>query len=96
LVSPFTSIVDMARRVVGSVASLVIADLFENARKVPELDLPVTVIHGTADTVVPYDHGQKLAALARHGRLVTLEGADHVDLPGLDALVAEAVTRPGA
>ena len=35
-------------------------DMFVNLSKMPELKLPVLVIHGTADNTVPFWHGEKL------------------------------------
>jgi fermentation-respiration switch protein FrsA (DUF1100 family) len=90
LVSPFTSVVDMARRIAGPAARFLIEDRFENARKLPELSVPVTIVHAVADDVVPYEHGRTLAGLAKRARLVTLETGDHSNIPGLEAIVAEA------
>lgn len=56
-------------------------DKFKNLAKVPELKLPVFVIHGTADNTVPFWHGQKLydAIIARKGKLF-VEGGPHAGL----------------
>ncbi len=56
-------------------------DMFVNIAKVPELKMPVFVIHGTADTVVPFWHGEKLyaAITARKARLF-IEGGPHAGL----------------
>jgi hypothetical protein len=40
----------------------------------------VLVIHGRRDEVVPFRHGQALAAAARQGRLIAVE-AGHNDCP---------------
>jgi pimeloyl-ACP methyl ester carboxylesterase len=45
--------------------------------KVNNLRLPVLVIHGTEDPVLPYAHGKALADAVPASRLVTLEGAGH-------------------
>jgi acetyl esterase/lipase len=48
------------------------------------LGVPTVVVHGTADTDVPYDLSSAFVTRARAAgdnvRLVTLEGADHLDL----------------
>ncbi len=48
--------------------------------RLPELDLPTLVIHGTDDPVLPHPHGQALANEIPGARLLTLEGAGH-ELP---------------
>jgi 3-oxoadipate enol-lactonase len=42
------------------------------------VDCPVTIIHGTADRVVPYENAAHLARRLPHARLVTLDGAGHL------------------
>lgn len=56
-------------------------DKFKNLAKVPELKLPVFVIHGTADNTVPFWHGQMLydAITAPKGKLF-VEGGPHAGL----------------
>ncbi len=56
-------------------------DNFVNIAKVPELKLPILVIHGTADEVVPFWHGEKIyaAITARKARLF-VEGGQHAGL----------------
>jgi len=56
-------------------------DKFVNLAKVPELTLPVLVIHGTADNSVPFWHGERLygAITARKARLF-VEGGPHTGL----------------
>jgi pimeloyl-ACP methyl ester carboxylesterase len=45
--------------------------------KAASLGIPVLVIHGTEDPVLPYPHGKALADAIPGARLVTLEGAGH-------------------
>ena len=56
-------------------------DKFRNLAKVPQLKLPVFVIHGTADNTVPFWHGQKLydAITAPKAKLF-IEGGPHSGL----------------
>jgi fermentation-respiration switch protein FrsA (DUF1100 family) len=58
-------------------------DKFENLKKMPRLRCPVMVIHGTADSTVPFWHGQKLyeAITARKAKLF-VEGGPHAGLAG--------------
>ncbi len=56
-------------------------DKFVNLAKVPELKLPVFVIHGTADGTVPFWHGQALyAAVRARKECLFVEGGPHAGL----------------
>jgi pimeloyl-ACP methyl ester carboxylesterase len=46
-------------------------------RTVDQLDMPVLVIHGTEDPMLPYEHGVALARAIPGARLVTLEETGH-------------------
>lgn len=55
-------------------------DQFENLRKMPRVTCPVLVMHGTADEVIAFSHGEKLFAAARGPkRALWIEGAHHND-----------------
>lgn len=41
------------------------ADLFENLRKLPRVEMPILVMHGHRDEVIPFRHGERLLAAAR-------------------------------
>ena len=43
-----------------------------------ELNLPIVVVHGTADRVIPYENAEHLIKRFPHAALVTLEGAGHL------------------
>ena len=48
-----------AFRVVASFA-IVPFDMFRNIDKIKSVHCPVLVIHGKADEIIPFQHGQKL------------------------------------
>lgn len=76
LQSPFLS----AFRVVTQIPLLPF-DLFPNARDIRKVRCPVLVMHGTADEVIPFWHGQKLFALANQPKLFAgFQGAGHNNL----------------
>ena len=51
---------------------------FPNVRTIRKLNVPVLVIHGEKDDVVPFSHGQKLfAAAAGPKQSLFIEGAGH-------------------
>ena len=56
-------------------------DRFRNIDRVAKIDLPLLIIHGTRDTVVPYSHGEALfEAAAGPKRLYSVEGGGHNNL----------------
>lgn len=56
-------------------------DRFDNASKIRESTVPLLVVHGTQDEVVPFSHGKKLWDLANDPKLFFwIEGAGHNDV----------------
>lgn len=98
LVAPFTSMRDMARRVVGRPLAWLLRHSFENEARLRELaarpDPPrVTILHGTADNVVPVEMGRRLAAaFPRMVDYLELPGADHVTV--LDSVRRQLAPPP--
>lgn len=81
LVAPFTSIPDIGRRVAPFLpVGLIVGDHFDSRAKAPSLSLPVLIVHGDADEVVPYDMGKTLSTTFPHAKLVTVPGGHHNDL----------------
>lgn len=81
LISPFTSVVDMAARVAPLLPTRwLVRDAFDNAAKVPSLELPALVIHGTRDELIPIEMGRRIAAALPDGQLIEIAGAGHNDL----------------
>jgi pimeloyl-ACP methyl ester carboxylesterase len=66
-----------------------VRDAFDSAAKAPEISLPVLVVHGTDDEVIPFALGRKLAASFPKARFLPLERGRHNDLfvRGGDALI---------
>jgi len=52
-------------------------DRYANAAKLPRVAAPVLVLHGTADTLIPAQHGRDLAAAAPDGTLELVPGVGH-------------------
>jgi pimeloyl-ACP methyl ester carboxylesterase len=46
--------------------------------RLPDLNIPTMVIHGTADPLVPYENGKLLASRIPGAEFVTLEGVGHL------------------
>ena len=81
LMAPFTSIPDIGQRVAVILpVGLIVADKFDSRSKARTVHVPVLVIHGTADEVVPYDMGVTLSMTFPHASLMTIQGGHHNDL----------------
>jgi pimeloyl-ACP methyl ester carboxylesterase len=98
LISPYTSMIDMARRVAPFLpVGWLLRDRYETARKVPSIALPALVIHGTDDELIPLEMGKRVAALLAHGEFYAVQGGHHGDLFYRDDrdLVAKLVAFAG-
>ena len=82
--SSFTSLRDAARHHVGWLLSKAVpSDRLDSLTAIASHRGPLLIVHGTADTIVPFAHGQKLFEAANEPkRFVELPGVDHNDLPG--------------
>jgi pimeloyl-ACP methyl ester carboxylesterase len=74
LESPYTSIFGVISDVLPHASFCL--DPFRNDAKVDRIISPLTIIHGTDDNVISYQHAEKLQKKS-NCRLVTLEGGDH-------------------
>jgi uncharacterized protein len=84
--SPFTSLPDVASvhyRYLPT--SWLMWDRYPNLERIGDLDVPVLIIAGTEDGIVPFEQSSRLFEAARGPKeLMALEGADHND-PALAA-----------
>eukprot|EP00811_Abedinium_folium_P004303 NODE_13961_length_1136_cov_6.350842.p1 GENE.NODE_13961_length_1136_cov_6.350842~~NODE_13961_length_1136_cov_6.350842.p1 ORF type:complete len:344 (+),score=108.67 NODE_13961_length_1136_cov_6.350842:84-1115(+) len=86
LISPFTSLKAMAAAAFPIAAPAIyifpfmLLDKFDNLGKVGGLHLPTLVLHGTRDEIVPFKHGEELAALIDGAEFVPVAGGMHNDL----------------
>ena len=76
--STFTSVSGMAMRY--GVPPFIVTSPLKSEKAFAELDLPILIMHGKDDTIVPVSHGQKLEAAASDATLVLFD-AGHNDLP---------------
>ncbi|WP_179379447.1 alpha/beta fold hydrolase [Jannaschia marina] len=66
----------------------------EMERRYATLDLPIEIVHGTADTIVPADiHAKVLIDMLPHGRLTLLDGVGHMPHHAAPAPVIAAIDR---
>lgn len=80
LESTFTSIRDMAERTAARYLplSLLLTQRYDTLGKLPKLSIPLVIVHGTEDKVVPLEMARRLFdAAPEPKRLVIVEGASH-------------------
>ncbi|HEX2053826.1 MAG TPA: alpha/beta fold hydrolase [Actinomycetota bacterium] len=71
---------------------LLLKDRFDVALHVASLDTPITVVYGSADSIVPPSQSRAVAEAAPDAQLVEVPGADHNDPVLLDSpLLLQAV-----
>ncbi len=68
----FTSVADMARRYLAP--PLLIKNPFHTDRVLPALHIPILIIHGSHDEIVPVSHARRLHQLAPKSELHILPG----------------------
>ena len=61
LISPFTSISDVVKYIVGGFVSLLIKDRFPNLSRMDKIKCPILFIHGQKDDIVPFQHSIDLS-----------------------------------
>jgi len=95
LVSPYTSMKDMANQYYPWVPSMVLRYPLENTQYIQQLNTPILLLHGSNDRLINSKHSQVLASLNNRARFVEIPDAGHGDIHNfplytktlLDALV---------
>lgn len=81
LLSAFTSIREMARRHYPLIPAALVPDAYPSLRLISTLRVPVLVMHGEDDAIVPVEHGTALFDAAPDPkRLRIVSGVGHNDL----------------
>lgn len=96
LISPYTSMVDMGRIVAGPFAAFAVPDRYDNLEKIGRVRVPVVILHGVLDEVIPVRMGRRLAAVSSKIRLVEVPGASHNVFPGLEEILAREILEIAA
>ena len=80
LESPFTSMVNMGKKYYPFFpVSLLLKDKFESYKKINNISVPVLIMHGKVDKIVPYDMGKKMYELANEPKFFySQEYGDHM------------------
>ena len=85
LEATFTSVRDMIDRSPWGFlpVGLILTQNFDTLSKIGGVKVPVLITHGTRDTIVPFEMGEKLyAAVKTPKRFIRVEGAGHHNLSG--------------
>lgn len=82
LEAPYTAALDIAAASYPWLpVSLLMKDPFLTRERIENVTVPLLVVHGTQDRIIPVDHGRKVYELAAGPkRLEIFEGAGHGDL----------------
>jgi len=88
LEAPFTSAVDLAARRYPFVpVRWLMKDQFRSDLRIPAVAVPLLVLHGARDPIVPIEYGERLFGLAREPkRFVRFADGEHEDLDQYGAL----------
>jgi len=90
LLTPFTTLGEVAQSHFAWLpARWLMLDEYDSASKAPGITMPVLVVHGDRDEVIPYALGARLAPLFPRSELFTVPGGMHNDLWGDPAVVAK-------
>lgn len=82
LISPFTSLRELAARLVGSLPARALLYDYDNRARLREVlgrksPPPITIIHGDRDEVIPLEMGRELASLSPAINFVVAPNGDH-------------------
>ncbi len=81
LVSPFSSLVAVAKHHYPDfLVSMVLSEKYDNISKATRVTIPVLIIHGKKDRVVPYRMGETLTGKLKNARMFSIHGAGHNDI----------------
>lgn len=98
LISPFTTMKDMARRSVGWPFCELLVHRYDNRARLAEIAAaglpPTTIIHGDQDELIPVAMGRSLAAAHPGIHLAVIVGARHNDVLSLGAAEIRAAMSP--
>ena len=74
LETPFTSMIEAAKNFYPYIpVGLILKDKYENNEKIKNINIPVLVMHGEADQIVPFWMGKKIFNLASEPNIHILQ-----------------------
>ncbi len=88
LVSPFSSLIDMAKKRYPIAPTWLLRFPFETNKAIKNVSSPIVLIHGDKDDFIPIDHSYKLQKLTQQpSQLITISGAGHSDIHEFDEYI---------
>ena len=80
LESPFTSMINLGKKYYPFFpVSFLLKDKFESYKKINKISVPILIIHGEVDKIVPYSMGKKMYELANQPKFFhSQEYGDHM------------------
>lgn len=95
LESPFTAIREVPAVILPhAIVAAFVPDRYDSLSKAPTVTIPVLIIHGTGDRIVPFAMGEHLSKVFPHAELLRVEGAGHNDLWEVAAdRIVQAIAR---
>lgn len=81
LETPFTSILEMGKKLYPFLPlSLLLKTKYDSLAKIGNIKVPILVMHGDKDDLVPFEHGKRLYDMANEPKeFYTIPGAGHND-----------------
>jgi uncharacterized protein len=90
LISPYTSMADLGQHAYPLFpVRLLVLDRFDTAALAPKISIPVLIVTGAEDEIVPSEMGERLSRLFPNARFRRLAGRHHNDILGEPALFDE-------
>jgi len=82
LEAPYTALVDMASEQYPWLpVGMLMTDPMPTRERIGSVEAPVMILHGTADRIIPVEHGRRLYEFASDPKdLIIIEGVGHSDL----------------
>jgi hypothetical protein len=100
LLAPFTSVDELAQHLMPLLpTSLILKHHFRSEQKISEMKIPILIVHGNHDSLIPNEMSHRLAAAAKNAQVTTLfVDSDHNDLfqeagEQIDQAMAQLVQR---
>ena len=93
LVSPYWSMVEIARLHYPLLPTALLRYRLPTFRDLARIQGPVLLLHGDRDPLIPFDHSVRLLAVNPNAQLVRVEGAAHGDLQEHDQYMKAIADR---